>query len=302
MPLPAPLPTVTKILTVPWTAQVSLRYLLAAALSNARGCPFSMSLMSPICTPRSFWSNWMPEYPAAAAMRPQLGSWPKMALFARLDPATLRATTRASSSLLAPVTEISTRHVAPSPSQAMDLARPCSSAVSAASSFWPSALAASVMVALPAAPLARPMTQSLVLVSPSTVIWLKEAMEARLTIAFHASALTAASHVTTESMVAMLGWIIPEPLHMPPMCTVLPPMFTCRAALLLTRSVVVMATAARCPSSSLVPRVPTISGMAGMKFSIFMRRPITPVDCSSTSSGVMLRALARALAVSTASA
>jgi hypothetical protein len=58
-------------------------------------------------------------------MRPQLGSWPKMALFARLLPATLLAITRASASLAAPLTLISTRHVAPSPSQAMLLARPC---------------------------------------------------------------------------------------------------------------------------------------------------------------------------------
>lgn len=31
------------------------------------------------------------------------------------------------------------------------------------------------------------------------------------------------------NMVAMLGWIMPLPLHMPPMCTGLPPMVTCGA-------------------------------------------------------------------------
>jgi hypothetical protein len=66
-----------------------------------------------------------PEYPAAAAMRPQLGSCPKMADLARLEPATLLATVRASASFAAPVTSISIRQVAPSPSQAMHLARPC---------------------------------------------------------------------------------------------------------------------------------------------------------------------------------
>ncbi len=44
-----------------------------------------------------------------------------------------------------------------------------------------------------------------------TVIWLKDAVEARRTMSRHASGATAASLVTTPSMVAMLGWIIPEP-------------------------------------------------------------------------------------------
>ncbi len=57
-------------------------------------------------------------------MRPQLGSWPKKADLASELPATLRAMTRASASEAAPVTSISSRHVAPSPSHAMDLARP----------------------------------------------------------------------------------------------------------------------------------------------------------------------------------
>jgi len=51
---------------------------------------------------------------------------------------------------------------------------------------------------------------------------------------------------------------------------------TCSAASLLTRSVVVMATAALCASSVLAPRDLASSGMAGMKASIFMRRPMTP--------------------------
>ena len=62
------------------------------------------------------------------------------------------------------------RQVAPSPSQAMDLAIPWRRAVTAASSCWASGLAASEMRGAPEAPLARPITQSLVLVSPSTVI------------------------------------------------------------------------------------------------------------------------------------
>lgn len=46
----------------------------------------------------------------------------------------------------------------------------CKRAVTAASSCWASWLSGLLMVAPPAAPLARPSTVSLVLVSPSTVI------------------------------------------------------------------------------------------------------------------------------------
>mmetsp|Transcript_14167 Transcript_14167/g.41155 ORF Transcript_14167/g.41155 Transcript_14167/m.41155 type:complete len:206 (+) Transcript_14167:1302-1919(+) len=162
-------------------------------------------------------------------MRPQLGSPPKIALLASDEPVTDRATCRASASVFAPTAWTSMRHVAPSPSHAMLFARPCSSAVRAPSSFLPSALPASVTVAFPASPLARPMTQSLVLVSPSTVIWLKLATDARLTMPCHTSASTLASHVTTPSMVAMLGWIMPDPLHMPPRLTSLPPSVICGA-------------------------------------------------------------------------
>mmetsp|Transcript_34562 Transcript_34562/g.87399 ORF Transcript_34562/g.87399 Transcript_34562/m.87399 type:complete len:256 (+) Transcript_34562:549-1316(+) len=224
-----------------------------------------------------------------------------MAALARCEPATLRATWRASASLLAPTHSISSRQVAPSPSHAMLLARPCMSAAVAASSALPSALLMSVTLGAPDAPDASPITQSLVEVSPSTVIWLNDAVDARLMISRHVSGSTSASHVTTPSMVAMLGWIMPEPLHMPPTVTGLPPMLMRSAAALDTRSVVVMAMAARWPSCWLAPSVLAISGMAGMNASIFMRRPITPVDCSSTSSGEMPSALASASAVSTAS-
>lgn len=59
-PLPAPLPTLTKILTVPCLLHVSLRYVLAVFASNARGWPACMSWMSPSLTASSFWSNWTP--------------------------------------------------------------------------------------------------------------------------------------------------------------------------------------------------------------------------------------------------
>lgn len=64
-------------------------------------------------------------HPAAAAMRPQLGSWPKMADLAREEPTTDLATRLAAASSAAPSTSHSISTVAPSPSQAIDLARPC---------------------------------------------------------------------------------------------------------------------------------------------------------------------------------
>ena len=64
-------------------------------------------------------------HPAAAAMRPQLGSCPKMALLAREDPTMLLDTALAAASSGAPSTSHSMSTVAPSPSQAIDLARPC---------------------------------------------------------------------------------------------------------------------------------------------------------------------------------
>jgi hypothetical protein len=59
---------------------------------------------------------------------------------------------------------------------------------------------------------------------------------ARLSMPRQTSVSTAASVVTTPSMVAMLGWIMPLPLHMPPTLTGTPPMVTRRAASFDTRS------------------------------------------------------------------
>ena len=245
-------------------------------------------------------------------MRPQLGSCPKMALFTSEDPTTLFATVLASAALAAPSTSHSISTVAPSPSQAIDFASPCSSAVSAASSAAPSGLAASAMGAPPARPDVRPSTVSLVEVSPSTVIWLNEAVAARWNMARQAAGATGASHVTTDSMVAMFwgvrgvglgewvggwvqgawkrvrlppsspfpsftpfshppiltGWIMPDPLAMPPSRTVRPGLSsTSSAALLLTRSVVVMATAARCASSAPPPSRPASLGTPALSSS-----------------------------------
>ena len=51
-------------------------------------------------------------------------------------------------------------------------------------------------------------------------------------------------------MVAMFGWIIPDPLHIPPTRTSAPPRSSCADASLGTVSVVMMARAAAGPPST----------------------------------------------------
>mmetsp|Transcript_11678 Transcript_11678/g.54387 ORF Transcript_11678/g.54387 Transcript_11678/m.54387 type:complete len:378 (+) Transcript_11678:282-1415(+) len=265
-----------------------------------------MSVCGPKRMHRASCSKCTPEYPAAHASRPQLGSWPKMADFANDDDTTDLAMSRASSREFAPFTLHSMRHVAPSPSHAMDLAMPTHTAVKAASSFSASGVPAAIG-SPPAAPDARPMTQSLVLVSPSTEIWLKELTDARLTIARHASGSTFASHVTTPSMVAMFGWIIPLPLPMPPIRTLRPPRSppppksTSTASVLRTRSVVQIAVAAPYAASLVAFKLPARDGTAAMSSSILIRLPMTPVDWSKISDASHPSASATVAAERTAS-
>lgn len=65
-------------------------------------------------------------HPAAQAMRPQFGSCPKTADLTSDDETTDLATRRAAALSAAPVAVASSKHVAPSPSHAIALARPCS--------------------------------------------------------------------------------------------------------------------------------------------------------------------------------
>ena len=64
-------------------------------------------------------------HPAAQAMRPQLGSCPKTAALTRDEAAMDLAMVSAALSSGAPPALTSIRQVAPSPSHATDLARPC---------------------------------------------------------------------------------------------------------------------------------------------------------------------------------
>src|SRR5229473_6671117 len=107
------------------------------------------------------------------------------------------------------------------------------------------------MGSLPAAPFARIRKVSLVELSPSTVTWLKLRSAMVLTSLPIRPGSTAASVVTYASMVAMFGWIIPDPLHIPPSRTVLPASSISSFAVLGTVSVVRIARAAAGPPSAL---------------------------------------------------
>ena len=99
----------------------------------------------------------------------------------------------------------------------------------------------------------------------------------------------AQSVVTKHSMVAMLGWIMPLPLEMPPSLTVLPPVSTSAAASLGMVSVVMMAVAAALEPSALNDL--TSSGMPAAMGSMGSTWPMTPVEATTTSWGSMPQGL-----------
>ena len=92
----------------------------------------------------------------------------------------------------------------------------------------------------------------------------------------------AASVVTKDNMVHILGWIMPEPLHMPPMVTVWPPSSTCTATSFFFVSVVMMAFAAWVPLSRLPSSSGAIAWIPAFNRSMGSCIPITPVDATRT--------------------
>ena len=81
-------------------------------------------------------------------------------------------------------------------------------------------------------------------VSESTVTLLKLARTAAPSAEAAAARVRGASVESTQSMVAMFGWIMPEPFTKPPTCTTLPPTSPARANSLGWVSVVITARAA----------------------------------------------------------
>ena len=88
----------------------------------------------------------------------------------------------------------------------------------------------------------------------------------------------------------MLGWIMPLPLEMPPICTDLPPISTSAAASLAMVSVVMMAVAA--PVEPFGLRTFTSPGMPASIGSRGRVWPMTPVEATTTSWGSIPRAWA----------
>ena len=109
---------------------------------------------------------------------------------------------------------------------------------------------------------------SLVEVSPSTDSMLKVSFTTPESAVCRQSGAMAASVVIKHSMVAMLGWIMPLPLLMPPMRHSLPPSVNSTATSLATVSVVIIASAASCPplcrSATASLRIPFSNGSSDM--------------------------------------
>src|SRR5881628_123997 len=238
------------------------------------------------------------DLPSAIMIRPQLGSWPLMAVFTSGELATLRAATRASRRLAAPRTVTETSLVAPSPScTSRRASRPVRVSRAAPKSRVPRPPRSTG--GFSASPLAMTATVSLVDVSLSTVMRLNERSTARLRIGSSAPRATAASVVTKQNIVAMWGSIMPTPLAIPPRVTVRPPISQRSAASFVRVSVVRMASAAACPPCGESDF--TSVGMAARILSIGSGWPMTPVAPTSTCEAGIRSRSATCLTISRAS-
>ena len=198
----------------------------------------------------------------------------------------------------APVTQHSSRRVAPSPSPAIWRQSQTVTLLSARQKAVKSAPGA-VISALPARPFARMATMSFVDVSPSTLTMLNVSCTSPERAACSMAGLTAQSVVRKTSMVARFGWIMPEPLAMPPMVQVLPPAVNCTAISLRCVSVVMM------PSAAWSEWSPSAAASCGRPARMGARSsgwPITPVDATMTSCGAMCSADAVSALISSATA
>ena len=125
---------------------------------------------------------------------------------------------------------------------------------------------------------------SLVEVSPSTVTRLKVRATTSCRASSSISWVMAQSVVMKQSMVPMLGWIMPEPLAMAPRVTSFPPRVRETASSFFTVSVVMMARAASSEplrASAAASRRAVPAWMAAM----LMVWPMTPVEATTKSSG-----------------
>ena len=160
--------------------------------------------------------------PTAITTRPQLASSPAIAVLTKGELAIDIAMRCALRSLSAPVTVISISFCAPSPSRTTSIASWRHRSASAARKASAPGLSSPVSAALPALPVAKARTVSLVEVSPSTVMHEKVLPLAADRAACRKAGSTAASVKMNPSIVAISGAIIPEPLMMPTSVTLRP--------------------------------------------------------------------------------
>ena len=156
-----------------------------------------------------------PERPIAISRRPQFGSRPVTMVFTSGEELTVRATRRASSVLAAPSTTTSISVCAPSPSRARSRASAIATASIAACS-GPAAGWSASTASPPARPLAKSSMVSEVEVSMSMSTMLIETSATARSVARSQSRSAGASVVRKQKQVAMSGWIMPEPLAVPP--------------------------------------------------------------------------------------
>ena len=141
-----------------------------------------------------------------------------------------------------------------------------------------------------AIPLAITLTISFVDVSPSTERQLYVILTTSERAFWSISEEIAQSVVIKLSVVAILGWIIPLPLAIPPRAHLFPHISNSTATSFLTVSVVIIAVAA-----ASLPVYESVSARGLTAFSIGSIGkicPITPVEATITSSGLIPSALA----------
>ena len=150
----------------------------------------------------------------------------------------------------------------------------------------------------PEAPLAMKNTESFVLISPSTVIRLKVLPIALLRSSAASSGERAASVVTTQSIVAIAGEIIPAPLAQTPRWTSPSTVGTSRAHILGKRSVVMTLASKSGPP----PGTTALAALAMPAASVpsSSGTPIIPVDPTATLAVGMPRTSAHALCIARA--
>ncbi len=193
---------------------------LAARSSNGIGAP-SYTVIGPSATLSRSGSSRAPARPAAAAIRPQLGSAPWTADFTRLEPATARATSRASPSSCAPRTSTSIRCRAPSPSDGDLLGQRTAHRLESGLERGQRAARQGLAARAPAGHDQDGVVRGRVAVDGHLV---EGAVDHLVRSASRkASGVVGASVVMNASMVPICGWIIPEPLAIPAMRDRTPP-------------------------------------------------------------------------------